>query len=294
MIPFSHNHYLSYTEQEKNWGIVCTTIGRQLAVPKGNYPVESHPTGYQFRTTSGRILQEYQLVYISEGSGWFRSTHCRRTRVTAGTVIILFPGEEHAYAPNRATGWREHWVGFFGPFIDARVKAGFFSPEHPLVRVGNNPRLETLYEDILRIVDAESLGCQLLASSIVLQILSRVIFCQQYGETQDTRKHIQIEQAQLLIRQHLSDAYTPEQVAKDIGVSYSYLRRIFAQICGFAPYQYMMQQRHRRAKELLVTTANTISEIAYELNFTSPQQFSQLFHRIEGITPSEYRKRYIK
>jgi len=294
MNKFEHNAYLSFTDQDRNWGIVCTTVGRQRAVPQGKYPVDSHPTGYQFRTSSGRTLHEYQLVYISEGSGWFKSAHCKRTHVSAGTVMILFPGEEHAYAPNRTTGWREHWVGFLGAFIDARVKAGFFSPEHPLVRVGNNPHLETLYEEIIRIVEAESIGCQLLASSIVLQILSRVIFCQQYGETQDTRKHIQIEQAQTIMRNHLSDDFSPEQVAREIGVSYSYLRRIFSQICGIAPYQYMIQLKHRRAKELLVTTTDSISDIAYDLNFNSPQQFSQLFHRMEGITPREYRQRYIK
>ncbi|MCQ2324939.1 MAG: AraC family transcriptional regulator [Paludibacteraceae bacterium] len=288
------HYYPTYTPQDELWGIVCTTCGRQFVSRYEHYPVEIHPTKYQSRLSTGRTLNEYQILYISKGSGWFWSTHCPKTRIKPGTAIILFPNEKHAYAPHKTTGWHEHWIGFKGPFIDKRVGNGFFTVEHPIVRVGDNPDIEAAYEKVIDVIGNDKLGCQIIASSMVLQILSMVVYAQKYGITTATRKHQQVEKAKLFMRQHIGQNISPKDVAKEIGVSYSYLRKIFEQLSELSPKQYQMLIQHNKAKELLNSTDLTISEIAYQLNYCSPQQLAQLFRKIERMTPSAYRKMYIK
>ncbi len=53
----------------------------------------------------GRILQCYQIIFISEGSGVFESEHTHEPQaVKSGSVLILFPGVWHRYAPDRRYG----------------------------------------------------------------------------------------------------------------------------------------------------------------------------------------------
>ena len=61
-------HYLTanYSNTAK-WGILCTTVGYQIVAPRCHYPLSIHPDNYNFKRY-GRILHEYQFVYIVAGS----------------------------------------------------------------------------------------------------------------------------------------------------------------------------------------------------------------------------------
>ena len=61
--------YLAVSERDEEWGIVVTTVGYQFIPPKSNYPLSKHQDQYCFKPQTGRALNEYQLVYITKGSG---------------------------------------------------------------------------------------------------------------------------------------------------------------------------------------------------------------------------------
>lgn len=73
-------HYLTanYSNTAK-WGILCTTVGYQIVAPRCHYPLSIHPDNYNFKRY-GRILHEYQFVYIVAGSGYFTSDSCATTK----------------------------------------------------------------------------------------------------------------------------------------------------------------------------------------------------------------------
>ena len=112
--PQSIVHYLPVTDHDERWGIVCTTAGYQNVPPGSPYPLTQHPDSYSFTRSRGRVLGEYQLLYIVSGQGEFRSASSPAAPVKAGTVVMLFPDEWHTYAPDPETGWEEWWVGFRG------------------------------------------------------------------------------------------------------------------------------------------------------------------------------------
>ena len=162
--------YLTISAIDEEWGIVVTTVGYQFIPPKGNYPLSKHPDNYNFKPQTGRILNEYQLVYITKGSGYFSSQSCKMQKINAGTMILLFPGEWHSYYPDSETGWDEYWVGFRGVHIDRRVEKRFFTREEPLQHIGLSATIVGLYEDILKFASQEKTGYQEMISSIVLHI----------------------------------------------------------------------------------------------------------------------------
>jgi hypothetical protein len=141
-------------------GIVVTTVGYQFISPKAHYPLSQHPEQYNFKPQNGRTLNEYQLVYITKGSGYFSSQSHEKVKIHAGTMILLFPGEWHSYYPDMETGWDEYWIGFKGLHIDRRVEKQFFTKSKPLYRIGISATIINLYEDVLRLASKEKTGHQ--------------------------------------------------------------------------------------------------------------------------------------
>jgi len=58
-------------EDQTDWGISVLTVGHNIHKAKTIYPDKSHPNSYYFDWEKGRILNEFQLVYISNGNGVF-------------------------------------------------------------------------------------------------------------------------------------------------------------------------------------------------------------------------------
>ncbi len=67
----NESRYLISTEEDELWGLVVTSVGSQTISAKENYPPSSHPQGYFFNVDEGRVLSEYQLLYITDGQGIF-------------------------------------------------------------------------------------------------------------------------------------------------------------------------------------------------------------------------------
>lgn len=80
-----------------------------------------------------------------------------------------------------------------------------------------------------------------------------------------------------------------DALAAASGLSRSYFYRIFKECTGASPYQYHLQLRISRAKEMLRGSAVSIKEIAAVLQFPSVYQFSKIFKRKTGLSPSHYR-----
>lgn len=283
--------YLAINATDEDWGIVVTTIGYQFIPSKGHYPLSQHPDKYNFKPQTGRILNEYQLVYITKGSGYFSSQSCKIQKVKAGTMILLFPGEWHSYYPDHDTGWDEYWVGFRGVHIDRRVEKRFFTKEEPLQHIGLSATIVGLYEDILKFASQEKSGYQEMISSIVLHILGTVYYKRRNNSFTNTYVVDKINEARIVMKELVENPLTPEQIASQLGLGYSWFRRMFKEYTGISPAQYQLQQKLLRSKELLTGSNLNISEIAYLLKFENAGQFSTFFKKKEGMTPSEFRER---
>ena len=113
--------YLIVNDLDRKYGLWVNTVGFQSIRPFTPYPITHHPSGYYFNPQKGRVLQEYQIVYITKGSGLFSSKAITEKEISKGRLIILFPDEWHTYSPHKQTGWNEYYIGFNGPVIDKLV-----------------------------------------------------------------------------------------------------------------------------------------------------------------------------
>jgi len=87
--------------------------------------------------------------------------------------------------------------------------------------------------------------------------------------------------------------FSTEAAAREIGISRSSLRNLFAAADFKSPGEYMDDVRVARAKEYLYRTQKSTAEIASDLGFANENSFSQFFKRRTGITPARFRRQPI-
>jgi hypothetical protein len=176
--------YLPASERDRNWGVYVTTAGESRIGPQSVYPPQEHPEGYNFEWSRGRVLNDYQAVYISRGKGWFESRDGLQ-QVEAGQVMLLFPNVWHRYAPDTETGWNEHWVGFMGELPRRWNEHGFFSPDNPVLRAGREEVLLGLYTSLIEAMKTNPPALQQVLAGITSQILGQLYSAQQMRLTGD-------------------------------------------------------------------------------------------------------------
>lgn len=81
-----------------------------------------------------------------------------------------------------------------------------------------------------------------------------------------------------------------DYLEKEIGKSYSALSALFSKNEGRTIEKYSIQQRIERVKELLIYDEKTVSEIAFELGYSSAQYLSNQFKSETGLTPTQFKK----
>lgn len=282
--------YLVADDHDLQWGLTVSTVGYEEISPGDNYPTHGHADGYYFDTARGRTLQEYQILYLSEGEGIFQSESISPTKIHGGDVFILFPGEWHTYHPSEG-GWKSYWIGFKGRNMDDRVKSGFFSVKKPIYYIGYNSEVVKTFDRALDISEHEPVHYQQTLAGIVNYLIGMMYSLERSVTlNENSEDYNLVNRGRQMIRENLESSLTIQEIASELGVSYSKFRRVFKEYTDLSPAYYQMDLKLQRAKDLLSTTNLSIKDIAYKLDFTSPDYFSTKFKLKTGFKPSEFRE----
>lgn len=281
--------YLTINPTDELWGLSVNSVGHQTIAENEVYPPQGHPQRYLFNTTSGRILSEYQLLYITKGKGMFSSKSSGRWQLKEGYMFMLFPGEWHTYKPEDSTGWNEYWIGFEGRIMDDWMRNKFFSKDDPVFNIGLNEEIISLYKRAIIIADAQEANYQQALSGIACNLISMAIYLSRNKNFSKSNIAEQINNAKINVHENIS-TITPEKLAESAYMSYSKFRKIFKEYTGFSPSQYIQELRVNMAKEMLTNTCKSIKEIAFDLGYENKDYFFTVFKKLTDMTPINYRK----
>jgi AraC-like DNA-binding protein len=219
------------------------------------------------------------------------SDHQQTAKIKSGDFFLLFPGEWHTYHPLPGKKWKSYWIGYKGRNMDDRVRAGFLSPEKPIYHVGYSADIVNLYRSALKASLEEAAFVQQTLAGIVNHLIGLMYSLERnIILSKDSDRVTMVNRARLRIREALESPLTIQQIAAEMGVSYSNFRKLFKEFTGISPALYQQDLKLQRAKELLSTTDMSIKEIAYQLYFESPDYFSSKFKTKTGQKPSDFRQ----
>lgn len=284
--------YLLESSRDLQWGLTISAAGNLLIEPNTSYPNWSlHPNKYLFLQEKGRILDEYQLIYISQGKGYFVSKNYKKTEIHAGNLFILFPGEWHSFGPERKSGWHEHWIGFKGLNIDQRCENGFFDKSTPVFNIGYNSEVITLYDNAIKTAQEQKAGYQQMLAGIVNYLLGLIYFLDRQSLFDELKIASRMDQAKLIMSNNFHLNISSYEIAESLCMSYSYFRKLFKEYTGYTPKRYLTGLKIEKSKELLTTTSLYLKEISLAVGIENVEHFCNLFKKNVKITPTAYRNK---
>ncbi len=95
------------------------------------------------------------------------------------------------------------------------------------------------------------------------------------------------------IEEHILEDILVDDLARLVFLSTSHFKKKFKNYTSFAPHDYIMRAKIDLAKDMLRYTHNSVTNISFDLNFSSSQFFCKVFKKYTGRSPKEYRNAYL-
>ncbi len=280
--------YVTPGHDDIKWGLYLNCAGKANILPGTVYPPADHPSGYYFTYAKGRILNEYQINYITEGEGTYENKS-GKYKISPGSLLITKPGEWHRYRPKKSTGWKEHYVGFTGQIAEQLLSQSCFTHKKPVLHIGNREEFIDTYLKIFEYVIEEKPGYQQVAAGMIMKLLGFMVSVDKQKDFSGKRIEQIIQNACFTIRENVESEIDFKKFAEQNHIGYSYFRKMFKKYTGVPPVQYHLGLKILRAKEMLLSSDKIIKEISYEMGFQSNYYFSRVFKKKLGVSPSEIR-----
>ncbi len=166
-----------------------------------------------------------------------------------------------------------------------------------------NPATREVYNLLLQIetaiVDSKpyhNLYVKIVLETILYKILSNYDYCN-FDETNSrsvSKKDMyQISEVMTYIDFNIDKHLTLNELSQIACVSPAYFSSIFKKYTGLTLFEFITKKRVEYAIQLIKTTNKSLTEIAMLSGFNSSTSFNKAFHRINGASPSQYRKNFI-
>ena len=94
-----------------------------------------------------------------------------------------------------------------------------------------------------------------------------------------------------MVNEKYREHRTVPDYAHELGISESRLNELCRRLANLPPKRLIFERVMREARRMLLFSTSSVHQIAWQLGYKDPAYFARFFHRLEGCSPSEYRRR---
>lgn len=258
-----------------------------------------------------RRIYDFELLYVSHGEA-ATTMGGQRHPLSAGQLIVLPAGVYHRNEAVSSPDTRFLGIHFdFFDELDIQTEADMIVNEehvqphrfaHEAVASGFQPLSQLpvytptlacvqLMEQLVQEFTLRPAGYELACKALMLNILTHLLRLQQSRSrslaTQYSGKLMDIIDE---IERNPAEAWSNAGIAERMNLSVDHAAKLFKQMAGLPPNEFLHNVRHREARRLLRETDLSVEQISGQLGYSGIHYFSRLFRKHEGISATEYRK----
>jgi len=232
-----------------------------------------------------RVMDEYDLLYMQNGE-WDIVEDGELYHLKPGMVLLLEPGKHHYSVGKCSPMMRNVYIHFAQEINDNNDPKALPVPK--ITDISGNHEIVHYFE---KVIDAfwsnESIERELRSSLYLEELLFKLS-----DESKIRKGETDVLVSEIVHRFHCEPGVfiSPEKLAKDYGVSIRTISGRFKKKTGMSIHQYQLNLKLNMAYDALpVSPGRSLHDIALSYGFYDEFQFSKLFKRKFGISPSERR-----
>jgi AraC-like DNA-binding protein len=150
-----------------------------------------------------------------------------------------------------------------------------------------------LFEALVRHFVNPGAGAALHLKSLSLELLARLAEeARSPARSLPSGTSVRLKRVALFLRRNFHRRLVLDDLAREAGLSPTYLHSLFTGALGVTPREYLTQLRLARARELLAATNWPAADVARACGVDNVPYFFTLFRRRTGLTPGEFRQRH--
>lgn len=259
----------------------------------------THKTGhlgirvYKTNSVQCHWHDEFEFILpISDGCRCI--VNSKQVTVEPGKALLVFPGELHsANSPSE-----EFYAVVFHPNVIAGEELRHLVyPNMDYWRVYDKEDsrcydvVETLFK-ICEVYNEKFDGFELMLKGLLLQVAGYIFKNGLYGtmKSDDVKSDIFYEIIDF-VNNNIEEKLTLDYVASSLNVSRSYISRLFRVNTGNSFCEYITDTRIENAKKRILSTNDSILEIALKCGFENVSYFDKIFKQKTGVTPLNFRRK---
>lgn len=266
-----------------------TAYARSMGAESGNW------IGFGFMNKPGVTDDEtnaqflfFSLVYVIRGKGTYVDDKGRSYALQAGSIFQRCPDMVHTTRIDPDSDWREGYIDFDQEFYRYLVAMKVLEGDTAVYQLTPDSTIETYITDMMKALEqsSESNLPDLLVKTLtfIRSLINRANLSQE-----DLHLSHMVEKSCLDFSQLFNQRIDLKAYCKANGWGYETFRKAFQNKLGIPPGKYLVKRRMDEACQLLRSTNKSVSEIAIELGYKSPYEFSSQFKQQMHVAPSHFR-----
>lgn len=232
--------------------------------------------------------KDFLLLYVCDGTCEFLSVEGKKN-AEKGNIILYYPEEPQDYYFPAEPINHNIWIHFSGKKCcelldmlgvgDNRI----FKPAH-------TARIEHIFSSICDSFLKKDFGSSVICSGLLISLLGMIAEYTKSNDSPGFVKYRRIINDEIMrFKVNPSKRFIVAESALNCGMSVTHFSRIFKSVTGEPPLKYITRIKIEKAKEMLIFTDESISNIAAKVGYTDQNYFTRLFKQITGYSPSEIR-----
>lgn len=259
------------TEKDKNSYALYYTPDKKLPVYVVNIGTHKTPPLH----SCGPATRPYYLLHLIVGGLGTVEKNGKTTLLKKGDAFIIRPGEIVTYTADKDEPWEYYWISFDGAFAKKYLLEST-KDDYPKHAKHGYLAIKTALDDEI----SDEIGCM----NTLFAVLDSI------KNTNKKTSDDFVKTAISYIENNYFRSFNATSLANMLSVSRAHFSTIFLKKTGKSPYAYLLDVRIQNAKEYLLSTDLTVTQVAYSVGFSSIERFSECFKIKTGLSPKEFRK----
>jgi AraC-like DNA-binding protein/quercetin dioxygenase-like cupin family protein len=230
----------------------------------------------------------YVLVYVIRGRGEYIDAKGVHYHLAPGSVFQRHPGVRHSTYIDPESEWAECFIELSRSLYQGLVALGIIRHNVHVYAIAPDLGIESaLYFLMTKLEECSEMDLPEILVRMLEQLTRILRRC--HGAAESEQASRMIELGLLYLGGQANSRVNLREFCLENGWGYEHFRKVFKNRIGMSPGRYRVRRRMDTACQLLRSSEKSISELAYELGYRSPYEFSAQFKREIGVSPSRFR-----